>query len=518
MIGRLLGTPFGRGAVAGLLGALAMLGLRPFLDTPSLQELIVERLLILMGADVFNLVLQQVWTLGKTLGVIGTTFLVALCGGFISLAFLRAKTALPQSIAALPLALALGFGIGLWLLTNLALLPLLGWGFAGSGVPGPAWHLQLGLLLGFLVYGIALDWFFLDRTPTLVQAPESVSRRIFVTRSAGWLVAALAVAGGLRFLVSTTAHGLTTLARIRSEPTEMPSEITPTKNFYSVTKNLIDPDVAESSWRLQVGGQVDAPYALTVSDLRSLPSVEQAVTLECIENPVGGHLISNASWTGVRLRNILERARVQPSVARITFSSADGYEESLAVEDAMKPEVLVAYAMNGESLPRKHGFPARLIIPGRYGMKNIKWLEKISTTGDLAYRGYWGQRGWDNDAYVRTTSQIAIPTSLGEIIVGEVVQTGGIAYSGDRGIFRVEFSYDGGETWQEATLAPALSPYSWVLWTTQWAPKLDARTTIKVRAIDGKGERQIEEEMEAPPAGTTGLHTRVLFNVKSMQG
>src|SRR5207302_244177 len=166
-------------------------------------------------------------------------------------------------------------------------------------------------------------------------------------------------------------------------------EITPVQHFYLVSKNFQDPVVAASGWHLRVTGLVQRPLSLTYAALRQQPVTSEYVTLECISNNVGGALISTGKFTGVSLRDLLRAAGAQPGAAAVNFTAADGYTESLPLPVVLSsPEILVAYDLDGAALPTQHGFPARILIPGRYGMKGPKWLQQI----DLAAQqrgGYW---------------------------------------------------------------------------------------------------------------------------------
>ena len=515
MLTSLMKNRFGAGLLAGLVAGLAMLGLRPLLDAPTLQELIAEQFLLLISAELFSFILQQVWTLGKIMSIIGVTLMLALAGGLISVAVYGwAKPRLPSSVSSRPFLVETGLALTLWLLCNLALLPVLGQGIGGAQVPGDYASLQLSLLLGFAAYGLTLGLTLGATAETPAPEGGGVSRRQFIGRSLGWVAVLAAMGSGLRFVVSTGTDSMRTFARFRAEPGVMPTEITPVGAFYTVSKNLIDPQVSGDSWRLTLGGMMDHPFSLTLAELRALPAIEQGVTLQCIENQVGGPLISNARWKGVRLADLLERAGIQDGVASIVFQAADGYTESLSVADAVRPEVIVAYDMNDAPLVTRHGFPARILVPGRYGMKSTKWLESIGTSPDPVQLGYWGKQGWDHDAFVKTMSQVSIPNSLHPIVIGENVSLGGIAFAGGHGISRVEFSADDGRTWREASLSPALSPYSWLLWTADWTPIDADRRTLVVRAWDGAGVPQIATYTDAAPSGATGLHRRRLFNVR----
>jgi DMSO/TMAO reductase YedYZ molybdopterin-dependent catalytic subunit len=518
LITQLIGSGFGAGVFAGLIAGLAMLGLRSFLSAPSLQEVVMERMLLLISAELFSTILQQFWTLSKVFAIIGVTLLFAFIGGFLGLAYERRKDRLGFPTTVPSLVRGASIGLAMWLLTNFVLLPVLGDGFFGANVPGDSQAFQVILFGGMMAFGLTLTWIADGNVWTwsaFSTDANGVSRRVFLTNVLGLVVVVAAAGSGLRFMVSTAADSAKKFAKFKEEPGEMPEPITPVGLFYSVTKNLVDPEVSGSSWRLRVEGSMARPFELTLPELRALPAVEQIVTLECIENRVGGHLISNGLWKGVRLIELLERGGVSSNVARVVFRSADGYDESLSLDDAMRPEVLIAYDMNGAPLKKEHGFPARVVVPGRYGMKMPKWLESIGTTQDPVYNGYWQKRGWDQDAFVKMTSQVFIPRSLDPIVLGTPALVGGVALAGDQGVSRVEFSPDDGLTWHEALLQTALSPFSWVLWTKEWAFNDANGRTIVVRSYDGKGTQQISAETEAAPAGATGLHKRILYNIKT---
>jgi DMSO/TMAO reductase YedYZ molybdopterin-dependent catalytic subunit len=227
--------------------------------------------------------------------------------------------------------------------------------------------------------------------------------------------------------------------------------------------------------------------------------------LICISNEVGGDLIGNAHWRGVPLRDLLERAGPLPGAYKVILTCADDYTDSIRFEKAMQPETLVAYEMNGAPLTPKHGYPARLLVPGIYGMKNVKWVRKIEVSPH-DFRGFWQVRGWSDEAVIKTMSRIDTVATY-TTVATEPLLLGGIAFSGDRGIQRVEYSVDGGQTWQEAQVKPPLGPYTWVLWLAEWTPPAPGQYTVKVRAVDKLGVVQTAFVTEPLPDGATGLHT-----------
>jgi hypothetical protein len=171
----------------------------------------------------------------------------------------------------------------------------------------------------------------------------------------------------------------------------------------------------------------------------------------------------------------------------------------------MDPAVLIAVSQNGEPLTKDHGFPCRLRVPQIYGMKNVKWVTSIEVV-DYDYQGYWMERGWSDEAVVRTESRIDVPTLGSTVAQGEATWVAGISWAGGRGISKVEVSTDDGATWSEAMLKEPISPYSWTLWAYEWTPEQGGSTVVVCRATDGEGDLQTEERNDPHPAGATGYH------------
>ena len=283
--------------------------------------------------------------------------------------------------------------------------------------------------------------------------------------------------------------------------------ITPVGNFYVVSKNLfVDPTVDGQSWRLHIGGLVDKTLSLSLADLRALPATQEYVTMECISNNVGGGQISTGNFKGVALRDLVAMAGPQAHATWIAFKARDGYTESIPLSlVTAAPEVLVAYELNDAALPMNHGFPARVLIPGHYGMKGPKWLDGIDLVTQEA-RGYWEQQGWDHNALVKTTSRFDVPQD-GDIVKLGAIEVAGVAYAGTRGVGKVEYSTDDGSTWSVADLEAPLSRLTWVIWRATWVPGSHGAYTLKVRASDGSGSRQDSSNAPSYPSGSSGYHT-----------
>ncbi|HUS13594.1 MAG TPA: molybdopterin-dependent oxidoreductase [Chloroflexia bacterium] len=300
----------------------------------------------------------------------------------------------------------------------------------------------------------------------------------------------------------------TAVAQVPPSPTVFPAvpalspEITPVENFYITTKNVVDPTVDGAKWTLTIKGLVEKPLTLTLADLKAMPQVKVIHTLACISNEVGGSLIGNGRWTGVRVADLMKKVRPKAGVADVLFTGADDYTDSVPLSVLMNPDTVLAYEMNGKPLTAKHGYPARLLIPGIFGMKNLKWLTTIDLV-DHDVLGYWQTRGWSDPAPYLTMSRIDYPN---ENIKQAPLYVTGIAHAGNRGIKRVELSLDGGKTWADAQLKPPLGRNAWVLWTYPWIPTKPGNVMLVVRATDGTGQVQTAQEQGNYPNGATGYH------------
>jgi len=448
---------------------------------------------------------------GALLGWLGSRLEKA---GRRGLATLGGLLAVPPAAAALAIEAQLGFPAagpvagGLWLLVI-----LVGWGTA----------------LGGLVAGAPA---------TAAASPDAgLSRRSFLTIIGGGSLAVLLASVGLEALLrprpestGSPAAALTPpateslntgatsgpaasppeeilAARLSPAPGTRP-ELTANEDFYRIDINTVPPAVDETSWRLEVGGLVSTPLSLTLDEIRARPAVSQVVTMQCISNPIGGDLTGTSLWTGTRLKDLLDEAGLAPGAQELAIESADGFYESVAMDDLLDERTLLVYAMNGVPLPREHGFPLRIYIPDRYGMKQPKWITRMEVIGEEG-PGYWVDRGWSAEAIVQTTSVVdPKPRDLSPDAAG-VLPLGGIAWAGARGIARVEVQIDDGE-WIETQLRnPPLSPLTWVQWRYDW-PSTPGRHVVHIRAVDATGELQTAEINDPHPSGATGYHERTI--------
>jgi DMSO/TMAO reductase YedYZ molybdopterin-dependent catalytic subunit len=376
------------------------------------------------------------------------------------------------------------------------LLPISGAGFLGL-VDGPATPLIWAAL--FAVYGVVLQ--LGADSQDAASAPDLGRRRMFSVLPVTIGVVSLGVLAmrlvpdWYKAIFNPPEAGLSGIS----------PEVTPVQNFYVVSKNFSDPTVENQGWSLGVGGMVDRPLKLSLADLRGLPSATEYVTLECISNNVGGEQMSTGSFSGVILRDLLSMASPKAGGTWAAFKARDGYAESLPISLIQgAPEILVAYELDGAPLPKGHGFPARMLIPGHYGMKGPKWLDSI-TVVDRESGGFWEQQGWDHNAVVKTTARFDVPRD-GDIVKLGTVSLAGVAFAGTRGISKVEYSTDAGRTWTEATFKAPLSPLTWVLWQCDWTPGTEGAYDLRVRATDGPGALQSAQPAPSYPSGAGGYH------------
>ena len=504
------------GAVATLVVAL-MFALRLSLGIAALPDVAADAMTLILPGGVFGYLIDRLQHFGRPL------MLVGLSGGLIVLgAIVGAATArvLAHAPALLRLAVPL---IALCALT----LPVVLLGASDEQVSGlltstVAYWSLFALLLS---YGLssAADAPLLapDRGParrSLLYAASAVGGFWLVSYLGSRLLAAAAKdAPGLAVTTSAptasdAAAGSATLAPSGTpDPLAGLTGITTTKDFYLISKNGVDdPQLSATSWRLRVDGA--NPLTLSYDDLLAMESVEFPETLECVSNIVGGPLISTAVFRGPRLRAILERARVPANTREIRFSCADGYSESLPLDVAMDDRTIVSYWMNGEPLLREHGFPARLLLSGRYGMKNPKWLTAVAPVAQ-PYNGYWEQRGWNKDAFVRTMSRLNFPQEQDVVPAGKPYPlVRGVAFAGARGISKVEISFDDGKIWSDTRLRNLLPKDNWTPFTYVWTPSAPGLYPTLVRATDGEGQLQDPTERDSFPAGATG-YQRVIVRV-----
>jgi DMSO/TMAO reductase YedYZ molybdopterin-dependent catalytic subunit len=478
------------GAIAGvvlvalmyLLGSLA--GLRP------LPQLLQQPILDLMPGAIFGFLIDHLQHAGKV--VEEASLVVAMIVGLTVLGGIYGYLRRRFTISRLAMAVA----AAAWLVVTAILLPASGDGWFGLAESFTAPLLWAVL---FLVYAVVLEGAY-DRWLVPAPAVADPGRRQLLSGIP------LAIAGGsLLVLGFELVPGW--YKAIFAAPSGGPSaELTPVGDFYVVSKNFTDPMVDAAGWELNIHGLVDKPVRLKLDALRQLPAVTEFVTLECISNNVGGNQISTGLFGGIPLASLLDQAGVQPAATLVVFRSRDGYTESLPLSLVQQsPEILLALTLDGAPLADVHGFPARILVPGHYGMKGPKWIEDIElATGTR--NGYWENQGWNPDAAVKTMSRIDYPYEGSLLKVGPVAISG-VAFAGKRGISAVEFSADGGHSWSPAIVKPALSNLAWNLWSASWTPQAAGAYKLSARAKDGQGTTQSGSANPSYPDGSSGYHS-----------
>lgn len=502
-------------ALAGFAGALVYLAImalvRANLGVPMLPEIMQTPLLLLIPGELFSTLIDTFATAARPMLFVSILLGIVLAGGFLGALFARLYGAtIREGSAAGALIPGLAIGCGAYLFLGLIFFPVLGAGFFALGIGVDAGDAILGQLLPCLGYGAVLGavapWVYrISQRHRPSESDEAHRRQRRRLLQFGMVATVLVAAGGAGLLFARNAAS-SVVDITRDRFARLSAAITPVGTFYNVSKNFFDPVVNETEWSLAIGGMVDSPYTLTLDEIRAMPATTDINALQCISNEVGGSLIGNGEWEGVFLKDLLERAGVQPGAVDLKFTCADDYTESITIEEALSPDVRLVYEMNGAPLTDKHGFPARLLVPGIYGMKNVKWVEKMEVVGE-DYRGFWQKQGWDDAAPVKLMSRIDLPESR-ETVGPGLVSVGGVAFSGNQGISKVEVSFDEGESWNEAELlSEAVSPQSWHRWVYEWEPDGVGQRTIRVRAHDGSDNVQTAEVATPFSTGATGHHT-----------
>ena len=287
-------------------------------------------------------------------------------------------------------------------------------------------------------------------------------------------------------------------------------EYTAVRDHYKIFIRSEPTVIDGATWTLPITGLVDNPVSLTLEDIRTrYEPRNEFVTLSCISNRVGGPLIGTTYWTGASLQDILADVRPQRDARYLLITSGDGFYETVDLDliDSDK-RVMLAYNWDAKPIPFDHGFPLRIWLPDRFGMKQPKWITGIEVIGEYK-EGYWVERGWSKEALVKTTSVVDTVAVDSVIEDGDrkLVPIGGIAYAGARGIAKVEVRVDDEPNWREAELRTPLSDVAWVIWRYDW-PFEEGPHDFQVRCVDTDGTPQIEEEGPPRPDGATGIHTK----------
>lgn len=280
---------------------------------------------------------------------------------------------------------------------------------------------------------------------------------------------------------------------------------TPTGSFYRhVTHPVVRVDLG--TWQLNVHGLVSKPLSISLDAMRHLKSVEIPCTLSAITSTPTHLLMGHALWKGVLFKHLLGEVSLRAEAQFAQFTSANGYVTYLPLK--MLDKAVLAYAMNGDSLPVEQGYPVRLIVPGMYDYKMPKWVQSIELVAAPS-SGHFESRGWSATGVVQTTSAIFAPR-LREIVDGKVTFSG-MAFAGIRAITQIEVSIDDGD-WMPVPFMPSESG-SWTRWQIDWHPPAPEDYLVKVRATDSEGFTQ-SDKLSLPvfPNGSSAIHA-VVFRV-----
>jgi Sulfite oxidase and related enzymes len=547
---------FWRGALAGLLAGIITsicIQLLSFtVGSISLAETLGSAIVQTLPLPIFSFFHDTLGADAKHdllyIVLLGQCLIFALFGGLCNLIVHLYDKRRPHNLYSqqdeLPYGVGIIFAALLWLFSGFIFLPLTGAGIFGGALVLGIFNTLLSLAISALIFGLFfiavqnwLAWrhWLKVSTPHEQQTADSIThvtqRRTFLRN--GLLVAGLSAFGlaAWRFISTGLPGGGGTLpsgdvqakllqsyqSKISPPPvpnygqlqklSQQSTYITTNSDYYTVSKNLgSDPSVNATTWQMMIDGLVQHPYKLSYQQLSALPRIQQYESMMCISNEVGGDYMSNAHWEGVPLKDLLQKAGpITPGATKVVLHAADDYSDSIHLAKALEPTTLVALRMNGTDLPTAHGFPARLLVPGIYGMKHVKWITHIEIV-NTDYQGYWQQNGWSDPAPLKMTSRIDTPTAGTTINAGKPTYIAGVAFSGNKGISQVDVSLDGGQSWQMATLQRPLSALTWVLWQLPWQPQSGTYTII-VRAIDLQGNVQDPHQAPPLPDGSSGYHT-----------
>ena len=534
-----LGRDLAQGALGGGLLTAPMIGLMYLLDKmtglPFVPFMLFDWItrvlpggLVTFGIDsmidVMNMLGMSVASSAKTAEQIVAILFFLLIGivlGAVYFAVMRKLGVAPRPVAGV--ILGIGFGVPMIAVS----LPM-----AQSGTSPLFTIIGLGAL--FLVWGLAFIPVFRKLVYSgtdleiehEIRWAQSINRRQFLVRLGASAATVTVVSAGLgtvlaqreqRLLEQATSDEAETVPRrplpndgdpVGPAPGTRP-EYTAVEDHYKVFIRSSPTEININTWSLPITGLVANPLVLSLDDIRNkYESRDQYVTLSCISGRIGTDLISTTWWTGVSLQKILADVQPQAEAQYLIITSGDGFYETVSLDLIASDErIMLCYEWDGKPLPFDHGFPLRIWLPDRYGMKQPKWITGIEVTAEYV-PGYWVERDWDEVARVKATSVIdTVAVHDLEVVDGQgYIPVGGIAFAGARGISRVEVRVDGG-AWEEAKLRSPLSETTWVIWRYEW-PFQQGEHTFEVRCAEAGGTPQIEEKKGNRPDGASGIHRR----------
>jgi len=393
------------------------------------------------------------------------------------------------------------------------------------------------VLLVFTGWGIALNWIYNDlahseeKTKTDEATGETVTvealdRRQFMVRVGGATATLTVIGAGLGAILSNrpgegqvvpelvadasadgAGNALPNDGGLTPAPGTRP-EYTPLDDHYRIDISSRPPVINSSEWTLDVTGHVENPVSLSLQDLYDqFDRVDEFITMGCISNRIAGDLISTTKWSGFSMKQFIELVKPTSDAVALKIIGADNFDEYLLMDVINADErIMFAYEWDDQPLKQKHGFPLRIHIPDRYGMKQPKWIESIEFV-DAWEEGYWVRRGWSKEAMVNTVSVVdtVATDSILEEGDGYIVPVGGMAWAGAKGISKVEVSVNGGD-WVEAQLRNPLSDRTWVIWRYDWQFE-EGTHEFAVRTYETDGTLQPTETRGTRPDGATGVHS-----------
>jgi DMSO/TMAO reductase YedYZ molybdopterin-dependent catalytic subunit len=382
----------------------------------------------------------------------------------------------------------------------------------------------VALVLGPAVLVLLTRALTAEHTPTdRSDAPSegaATRRSVLIGFGALALLSAAAATGGQLIVRGRTALADIMLPRVRDPLPTLPAGleekhqgisrfITRNRDFYRVDTKLAVPIVDQNSWSLTIDGDVERELTFSYDDLRERENVEHDITLTCVSNEVGGKLVGAARWTGVPLKDLLEEAGVGKDADQILSTDVEGFTISTPLEAALDGRnAMIALGMNGEVLPRTHGFPARLVVPGLYGYVGAtKWVTKLTLTRYDKATAYWTDRDWATDAPIKLSSRIDTPRPLSNISAGRTV-IGGVAWAQHHGVAKVDVRIDGGR-WQAADLGPDAGIDYWRQWFLPWDAEPGSHQ-LAVRVTDRDGTVQSDDRATPFPDGSSGIQEIVV--------
>ncbi len=377
--------------------------------------------------------------------------------------------------------------------------------------------------------GPAYSFIYLPNPDDRPPSPWPARRRFLVSSGAAALVAALGTVAGRNLIDEhnvSAARAAIRFPRPAVPPPPLPagsdlnipglsSFITPDGSFYRVDTALLVPQVDPANWQLRIHGMVRREVTVTFAELLRRPLIETYVTLTCVSNPVGGPYVGNAKWLGASLADLVRQARPLAGANQLLCTSVDGFTSGTPLQVVLDGrDALLAVAMNGTALPVVHGFPARMVVPGLYGyVSATKWVTDIEVTTFASASAYWAQRGWSQQAPIKTECRIDVPSGGASLTAGRIA-VAGVAWAQHKGIAAVEVRVNGGP-WQEARLAAVPDIDTWRQWVWEW-PASAGNYLIEARATDATGYTQTAAQAQPVPNGATG-YPSAQVSVRSSQ-